>query len=400
MVLMKNPDIPSGNVPLRAVRDAADHGIEWLLHSGIQNQKSGDRNFGAVSSWYDASNRTYAYAYPEITGYAVTLFMDLHSLQQKKDYIRKGEEAALWIEREVLAPSRTEIKFRLAYDPLTPIPNHSYTFDNAMIMTGLVHLFRATGRSKWLKLARGLADRMLHTMQDREGFFHAYRDIDSGEILESGEKWSQQPGVHHAKLAVPLMLLFEETGENIYQESALKVGRWAAARQEAGGRFVTNLSDGSTTLHPHCYALEGLFFLQDRSEAADYQSVFSRGLDWLAGAQRPTGGLPVAFMNGVFLQAERADALAQTIRLLSLALSRNIVGDEFIAPLFRMVRRLLVFQQKGGPDAEKGGFRFYADEQGHIQPHMNAWVTMFAVQALNYFLDFSQGIQPVNMRFL
>ncbi len=387
-------------LPLLDIQKTIMLGKEWFLKSGIQKKKEGDHHFGAVSSWYDSEKKKYAYAYPEITGYAITFHMYLNSLNKDERYIKNAKAAAQWIIREPLDPELMEIQFRLPYEPYLSSPAHSYTFDNAMIITGLVHLFKATGESCWLDHAVALAERMIKFMQNKEGFFHAYFDMSSGKILESKEKWSQQPGVHHAKLAIPLLLLFKITGDVFYKDSALKVCEWILNRQESNGRFVTNPSDGSTTLHPHCYALEGLFFADDHEGNPRFKSAILKGLRWLIESQLQTGGFPSEFKDKIFLRTERADALAQTIRLLCLAINRGIVDEELTLPLLCMVRRIVSFQQKEGPSPEKGGFRFFSDERGNILPHLNAWVTIFSLQALQFFVNLSQDNSIINMHFL
>jgi len=375
-------------------------GREWFLKSGIQKNEEGIHHFGAVSSWYDSEKKKYAYAYPEITGYAITFHMYLNSLNKNERYIKNAKTAAQWIIRKPLDPKLMEIQYRLHYESHLSSPLHSYTFDNAMIIAGLVHLFEATGESFWLDHVIALTERMIKYMQNKEGFFHAYFDMSSGKILKSKEKWSQQPGVHHAKLAIPFLLLFKITGNILYKDSALKVCEWILNRQESNGRFVTNISDGSTTLHPHCYALEGLFFANDQERNSRFESAIIKGLRWLIKSQLQTGGLPSEFKDKIFFRTERADALAQTIRLLCLAINRGIVDEELTLPLLYMIRRLVSFQQKEGPSPEKGGFRFFSDEQGNMLPHLNTWVTLFSLQALQFFIHLSQDNSSINMHFL
>ncbi len=185
-----------------------------------------------------------------------------------------------------------------------------------------------------------------------------------------------------------MLRLYKETKNEKYRESAERICHWVMGRQLEDGRFVTNSKDNSTLLHPHCYALEGMLSAGLLLNDEELLNSAKRGIQWLLGSQLSNGGIPAEFDNTQFSTSERGDSLAQTIRLTVVALHRGLIDRSHFPKLTQMVKRLLDFQCPDGPLSQKGGFRFLFDGQGLPVNHMNSWVTMFAIQAMEMYSDF------------
>jgi hypothetical protein len=373
---------------LSATEESLEWSKNWFVLSGLQNLEDGAEFFGALHSWYDFDTDSFGFFYPEATGYAISFFLYLNALEKNKEFIDRAVFAAEWLKKYALDPNQPEIRYKFVSPPDPSSSDFSYSFDNSIISSGFVNLFRGIGDSQYLDLAKGIADRMIQNMQSEEGYFFSHYDLKEGRILKTEDKWSTQPNVHHAKNAIFLLRLYEVTRIERYRESAIKVCRWALSKQLTDGRFVTNFADNSTLLHPHCYALEGIlytgFYLND--EKMIKSGI--QGIRWLLRSQLPNGGIPAEFTNNSFGSSERGDSLAQTIRLTVLALNNGWIERQDFSSLLKMVKRLREFQNLEGPSSQKGGFRFLIEGDGTPVNHLNSWVTMFAVQALEMFLEF------------
>lgn len=382
------------------LQDAINLGKDWFVSSGIQHQKNNSIYNGAVYAWYDANATTFGFLYPEATGYAISFFLYLNQREKNTDYIYKAKAAANWLQKRALDHTWMEFPHKFFLQPQPSVSNISYSFDNSIIASGFVHLYQATGDGQYLDFAKDMADRMVQNMQSEEGYFYSHFDLESGKIMGKEEKWSLQPSPHHAKIALFLLRLYEETKDERYRESAIKICQWAMGRQLEDGRFVTNSADNSTLLHPHCYALEGMLHTGLSLNNEEMLNCTQRGIHWLLRSQLSDGGIPAHFNNHGFGTSERGDSLAQTIRLTVIALHRGWIDRSYFSKLSKMVRRLLAFQCMDGSLSQKGGFRFLIDGDGHSENHLNSWVTMFAVQAMEMFSDFCDRRLDIELKNL
>lgn len=370
------------------LENAIENGKDWVVNSGIQNQKKDSNYFGAIHAWYDSTKNSYGFFYPESTGYAISFFLYLNEKKKNSEFVERAALAADWIQKYALVPTQKEIRHKFDFYPEKSSSRFSYSFDNSIISSGFVHLYKATWDRQYLNFSRDIADRMIQNMQSDEGYFYSHFDIETEKKMTDGDRWSLQHCSHLTKIAIFLLRLYEVKKIEKYRESAIKVCRWAMSQQMEDGRFITNYIDKSTLLHPHCYALEGMlfagFFLDD--DAMIKSGI--KGIQWILSSQLSNGGIPAEFHNNSFSTLERGDSLAQTIRLTVLALNRGWISGQNYSPLLKMVNRLREFQNLDGPYSQKGGFQFLIEGDGTPGNHMNSWVTMFAVQALIMFSEF------------
>lgn len=381
------------------VKKSVDLGKSWLLNSGIQNLEKNSPFCGGVNSWYDADKKHYGFIYPEVTGYAMTFFLYLNRYENNDGLVDRAVKAGHWIRETAFDRKTVEIRHQFFHDPTIPPSNYSYSFDNGIILGGYIHLFRETGNSVYLHIARRIADRLIENMQSPEGYFSSHYDLENEKIAAKEDQWSQQPSSHHVKISIAMLNLYEDTGDERYKNSAVRICDWALQRQRETGQFITNSLSNSTLLHPHCYALEGLLFSGQHLHNETYISSAIKGVRWILQAQLENGGIPEKFRNGSFNSSERGDSLAQTVRLAVLALQHDLIGDEFMPALQRMITRLLAFQSTENSRPERGGFRFFCDGKGRWMNHYNSWTSMFAVHALNAFLNLVEKKKGFEMNY-
>ena len=363
--------------------DEIPSGIQWLLESGIQNA-SGEHS-GGFNGWYDLDKKTYPFVYSEITGYGITTLLFLNSLKQNPLFVKRAEAAAGWITSKALhtcGGARAR-----AYNTE---PDHMYSFesnmllifDNGMILPGLVGLYNATKNRRYLEAAVRIGN-FLISMQKPDGFFYAAYDATNDKRIDSQEKWSSQSGSYHAKLSIGLLDLYNATKDDKYRESVLKICK-ASLDLQKNGRFITQRSEESTHMHPHCYSAEGLLYAGTVLGEDSFILSAKNAVEWALGTQTAEGGVPCKFVDGKFIVHERSDTLAQVLRLAIYMADAGLIShDERIE---KLENRLLQFQKTSMPHA--GGFFYGTELDGTRRNHINSWCSMFALQALTYYNHF------------
>jgi len=321
----------------------------WLSSGALQSPG------GAFCAWKDAVTSELAFEYPEITGYALThLASDALPGSAAQD---AGERAGRWL-RERLRDG--ELAARTAWDGQV-----AYNFDLAMIAHGLLAFGRTTGDRELVEAGHDLvAD--LCDQHRTEGVLPSIRQSARRSSIRSA--WSTE-GFAHLVKTVGCML--QGGGEEARSVAGDIAGR-AALIQGDDGRFTTHPDDHETMLHPHLYAVEGLWMFARATGDADAEERARRGLRWVWEQQLDTGGFPrfvsTASAGHDEVAPEQFDASAQAVRMAALLGERP---EGFEAALERLAH-------VARPDGEAGLALPYQTGSSHL----NAWVSMFACQAL------------------
>lgn len=319
---------------------------------------------GAFYAWVDAASGEPAFEYPEITGYALTHFAAGDGEAAERD---AGARAADWLMERLGAGG--DLSAREDWDS-----EAIYNFDLGMISTGLLAFGQLHGESRWVEQGQALARRIAEQLSPSGEL----RSIDSDEPVSDRSAWSTEGGAHVIKLAQCLLAAGLE-------EPARALISTAAAIQRDDGRFVTHPSDRETMLHPHLYATEGLWCF---SEATGDQRALDRarrGAEWAFTQQLASGGLPRYVETGSGERGpEQLDATAQAVRMALLTGIRDERVDRAAARLAACA---------AGDDG-----KLSLPYQPELTPtHRNAWVTMFAAQALSLA---ESGARPLSWQLL
>ncbi|MBI3316183.1 MAG: hypothetical protein HYZ87_04340, partial [Candidatus Omnitrophica bacterium] len=135
-------------------------------------------------------------------------------------------------------------------------------------------------------------------------------------------------------------------------------------------------------LHPHAYALEGLAYAGFHLRRPDYVASAVKGFEWMMKAVSSDGSVSSLYENGAFAHHERSDIVGQALRLGALlyALEPRKIKP-YLGTLEAVKKHLMQFQfhEEGEQD---GGFLYGSSTDGLMRNHLNAWSTMFALQAL------------------
>ncbi len=381
-------------------KNSFDKAKEWILDSGIQESN------GAICAWHDLDKDKNSFEYSEITGYGITAFVFLDSV--KKDervfekvgkldegLFEKAEKARKWLETKAITKkgavlARNYRKWEQANENFSFHGGNCFAFDAGMVLNGLVNQYNAVKKKEILDLALKIGGFLAETMME-SGKMNAVYNANTGKVLGQEDKWSAQPGSYHAKVAIGLFGLKKITGEQKFENAARELCEFALEKQLPEGNFETNSISKSTHLHPHCYSAEGLLFAGKFLKEDRFVDAAEKATAWAMANQQENGGIN-AFYNGKWNQSQRSDVLAQVLRLASALKAMGKLKEVPEEKLSRLRERILEFQH------ESGGF-LYGTELDLLKKNcVNAWCTMFALQALQWH-NISKGQNAGKMNF-
>jgi len=348
--------------------------MRWLLSSDIRIKKG--KNKGAFYGWKNLKPVSFPFIYSEITGYAITCLLWIHAEFRNFNALEAAKESAEWILKNshsylvVARPSVGRSSINLS--------NLLYSFDNGMIMIGLLNLYNVTKDKNFLVFAEKVTQALIEHFFDGEKLTarlsNSYQPVTS-EYEDGIVRWSTVPGAYHCKLSIGLLELSRLTGKTLYVEVSNLLCNYATSLQNSDGRFITNPGSDIVHLHPHLYACEGLIYSGLKQTNEDH---YRAGLDGLIWAMAQLGSSSKALFRHTGAQSiEQSDCTAQLLRLLVLCRSelKNTLNDELDNVIERLHSRLLDFHIPFGEG--KGAMRYQLALETAC-----SWCTMFTMQAL------------------
>ena len=398
MILSKNPPIQNSHSSDKAVSLAA----AWLTHSGIQHNGTDKNTHGGVAAWYELDKKIYPFIYSEITGYALSCYVFLKKITAKKSFLSDAESAAAWLMNHAHHDRGIKTRYYLVKHYVSPnyCFHHGriYAFDTAMVGYGILQLYKETNRPAYLQFAHELLHFLIDRMRRKDGLFYAYYDSKAKNTGEDFEKWSDQSGTFHAKLALFMIDYALLTRDSRFEKYAVTLLDAVKSRQERDGRFVTGQADQSTHLHPHAYTLEGLLYGGVHLKRKDYLQSALRGFEWMLKGVSNDGSVSSIYAEGTFSYHERSDIVAQTLRIGAVLCALYPESMKLHEPLLQMINEHLpLFQYHGQNKKQAGGFIYGAATDGLIREHLNAWATMFALQALWMYREFVENRKRLSL---
>jgi hypothetical protein len=263
-----------------------------------------------------------------------------------------------------------------------PGADEAYTFDTAICTSALAELALADGDPLHREAAlRG--GRWLLESQRADGSFPSrYRPSAHAFDTRAGENtfWGDGAALH-GKISLAFVNCEKLCPGEGFLAGARRVCRWVHEFQDSDGRIRMRPSSPRTFLHAHCYASEGLLATAGATSSNELGRAGRAAVDWLATAQRRSGGLPA--WRGTWRRPGMmvSDATAQAVRLWSVADGPTRHADS----IRRALRYLLAMQCHSGPETVRGAFRAasYGVRPVLLRPRVfPAWCTIFAVHAL------------------
>jgi hypothetical protein len=319
---------------------------------------------GAYHAWVDESDGSVAYAYPEITGYALT-WLASHA-EPSAEERRSAEAAGDWL---IGRFASGDWSARTGMDD-----GASLVFDLGMIATGLLTAAGRFGNDSFLAQGREIVG-LIVGQQQREGLLTSLSDR-SPVRKAARPAWSTEGYAHLVKV-VQCLLLGAEANCDGARESADAVIGHAARFQDDDGRFVTHQRTGETMLHPHLYAAEGLYaYGMARGDKSALERSRAATV-WAWEQQQESGALPRFVYPSTSRFARRsadrapgqADLTMQGIRMAFAHDTRPDGLDRALEWVHAM--------------AHTTSYGIALPYQSPSTPvHLNTWVTLFGAQAL------------------
>jgi len=331
---------------------------EWFLGSGIQQPN------GGVARYYHTDlERNHAVS-TEITAYAASAFVYLHTTTKDARYLDRGVAAARFLTRTAWDSASATMPFEL--DP----PAFAYFFDCGIVVRGLVSVWRVTADAEYLDAAAALGKAMIRDFAAADGGFHPVLSLPDKRPLETDPaRWSRSPGCYQLKAAMAWWDLLEATADAQFREP-----------YERALEYSLRVCGGFLPGHPERLKV------MDRLHAFLY---FLEGL--LPRAQEPRcaaalrDGIPRAahHLREIAPEFDRSDVYAQLLRMRLYADRAGALPLDGAAAQFE-AEKLAQFQSAGG------GF-YFGRKAGVWLPYVNPVSSAFALQALELWDECRTG---------
>ena len=341
---------------------------EWFLRSGIQQPN------GGVARYYHTDlERNHAVS-TEITGYAASTFVYLHTTTRDARYLERAVAAARFLTRTAWDSASATMPFEI--DP----PALTYFFDCGIVVRGLVSVWRATADAEYLDVAAALGKAMVRDFASPDGSFHPILSLPDKRPLEAeAGRWSRSPGCYQLKAAMAWWDLLEATADEHFREPyerMLDYSLGACADFLPGHAERPKVMD---RLHAFLYFLEGLL------PHASGPGVPGR----CAAAIREGIGRAAQQLREIAPEFERSDVYAQLLRMRLYADRAGALPLDHAAAQFE-AEKLAQFQIAGSDPSTSGGF-YFGRKAGAWLPYVSPVSSAFALQALELWDECRTG---------
>ena len=337
---------------------------EWFLRSGIQQPN------GGVARYYRTDLERNHPVSTEITGYAASTLVYLHSVTKDARYLDRAVAAARFLTRTAWDSASATMPFEI--DP----PALTYFFDSGIVVRGLVSVWRATADGEFLDAATALGQSMVRDFASEDGSFHPVLSLPDKRPLErDAGRWSRYPGCYQLKAAMAWWDLLEATADAQFREPYERVLEYSLG---ACGGFLPGHSERPKVmdrLHAFLYFLEGLLPHADEARCA---AAIREGI-----------GRAAHHLREIAPEFERSDVYAQLLRMRLYADWSGALPLDGAAAQFE-AERLAEFQVAGSDQFTGGGF-YFGRRAGGWLPYVNPVSSAFALQALELWDECRTG---------
>lgn len=373
-----------GKKKLEILKNKIDQSINlaigWLLHSGIQNLNKNKRSYGSFNAWYDPSKKKFSYNYSEISGYLVTFMCFMFKLTKKRDFLERAKLAANWLIKNAQKKDGGFQCLFLVDNKLKHLKKkelRTYTFDNGVIINGLVNLYKITKNNKYLKSSIKCANLIEKKFTKSNYELMPIYDYKKKIFYENKKNWSEKSGPYHVKVSIGLTNLYKVTKIKKYFDLATNINYAYLKHRNNFGDFKS--TEKTTNFHPFLYALEGYWSTSKYIKLKNLNKLLKKSILWFI-SKSYKNQLPRLKVNSKFFFSERIDIYSQTLRMIVLLdINKKKVTKE-------ISKKMIDYQFTSKDKIDNGSFSWGKFSNGKKSNHPNCWVTAFSVQS---FLIFS-----------
>lgn len=350
----------------------------WLVKSDIRIKEGDD--CGGFFGWKNikAADRAskYPFIYNEVIGYSLSCFSYLYAETKEIEYIKSMKQAIEYVKKNITKNNLLNAGKRKDKDfkEKGVIENQIYSFDNGIILAGLLNYYKVTKDQEVCKMAEELANALIEYFFKNDRIHHALLNVNLSPISYGLEKWSTRIGSYHAKLGIGFIDLYNVTGNKTYLKICNNLCEFAISIQNNDGSFLNNLdTNNQIYLHPHLYTCEGLTYVGSLKHDRKLLITGLKGIEWAISTMTVTGGVPRSNIEII----DQADCTSQLLRLLllygkELEVYLKLPNDKIECAIDTLHNRIM-------------GFFIDSEKAIKYNDHSNfacTWCSMFTLQAL------------------
>jgi len=325
------------------------------LHSGIQASD------GGVARYYRSDSATNAAVSTEITGYAASTLVFLHSRTGKQEYLDAAVRAARYLAHQAWNSAASTF-------PFEPGSDRAYFFDIGIIVRGLLAVWRATGEEEFHSRAQEATLSLAFDFLG-DNSFHPVISLPDKQPLPEEPRWSRKPGCYQLKSALAWCEIGDPQARQLFHGAVA----FALTNHERFLQEETDREKLMDRLHAYSYFLEALLFTDEAGDA-------------MAAGIKRAGQL----LREIAPFFERSDVNAQLLRVRLVAHHMGIVPLDQNAAR-EEASRAASFQALDSPDIRlRGGF-WFGRKGNQMLPFSNPVSTAFCLQALALWDDHQSG---------
>ena len=374
------------NIPL--IKKTIKDGNEWILNSGIQNKIKLDKNYGGYHAWIDFKSQKFSYLYSEITGYLITYNCFIYTLTKNKKNLIAAEIAANWLIKRAQLSFGGFRCFELIDKNLKILDksNLTYSFDNGVILNGLINLYKITKKKKYLNSANKCGDWLIKCKNLKTGKIKPVYDFKKKKFIYNSKSWSMVSGSYHTKISIGLFNLYSITKQKKYSNLAKIIIKESLKLQKPNGMFPS--TKFHLNLHPHCYSAEGIWVNAKLFEKNSCFNSVKLAVKWALKEKKNKIPPRLFFPKSKKIFYYRVDAISQVLRLLILLkLDKKILNHE--NDIDNLMSIIFTNISKSKKKLFKGAFFWGYQSSGKKSNSINVWTTIFIIQTLIYILNFN-----------
>lgn len=248
--------------------------VKWLLQAQQVNDD------GGIAASYKMILGKWAFSYPETTGYTIPTLLAYARQYERPDIVEAALRMADYELSVQLPEGGIPCLQNQPGDKIWPV-----AFDTGQVLFGLFAAHDVTSDYRYLKSA-SRAGEWLVAQQTPEGYWLDYHTQGSLQAID-------------ARVAWPLLLLYNRTGEFRFKDAARIQLEWVLKQQLANGWFnhCSFSPNGPTITHTIAYTVEGLLESGLILGEERYISAAKTAADVLQNLVNQSGFLAGAFDN-------------------------------------------------------------------------------------------------------
>ncbi len=303
----------------------------------------------------------------------------MFKLTKKKKFLERAKTAANWLINNAQKNDGSFQCLFLVDNKLRHLKKkelRTYTFDNGVIINGLVNLYKITKNNKYLRASIKCANLIETKFTKSNGELSPIYDYKKKIFYENKENWSEKPGPYHVKVSIGLVNLYNVTRIQKYLNLAKNINHAYLKHRNNFGDFISTKK--TTNFHPFLYAIEGYWSTSKYIKLNNLNKLLKKSILWFISKSK-NNRLPRLKVNSKFFYSERIDIYSQALRMLILLNlnKKKIMGE--------ILKKIVNYQFITKNKINNGSFSWGKFSDGKKSNHSNCWVTAFSIQSLLIF---------------